>query len=47
MLKNTIMTKTGLAGECDPQGKSEGGWTWWTQVDLGGGGEVEADLRCR
>ena len=22
------MTKTGLAGECDPQGKSEGGWTW-------------------
>ena len=26
--KKTIMTKTGLAGECDPQGKSEGGWTW-------------------
>ena len=22
------MTKTGLAGECDAQGKSEGGWTW-------------------
>ena len=25
--KKTIMTKTGLAGDCDPHGKSEGGWT--------------------